>query len=279
MYLSLSAYGGVTTRQALETIAAAGIHQVELAIGVKPDAEVTPAIRDFQQQGMVFRAHHAFVWDSSHRPFNLARAIDRNYFQRMIEWLAIQGIEAYSVHPGSYGRDKTAAWQQLLENLGWLQHLCEQHSIALGVETMYPGGERNFLGDLPEIMELRRLMPTLRWVLDLSHLNLWPIRKYPSYGIESCADPESLGMSDRLATLVELAPHLLEIHISDNDGRQDRHQAISDRTWWLPFQHLWPAHIPYVLETRLNRQSPMMLSHEYQRVQGYRPPSFWAVKD
>jgi hypothetical protein len=51
MYLSLSAYGGVTTREALETSAAAGIHQVELAIGVKPDVEVTTAVRDFQQQG------------------------------------------------------------------------------------------------------------------------------------------------------------------------------------------------------------------------------------
>jgi sugar phosphate isomerase/epimerase len=220
MYLSLSAYGGVTTRQALEAIAAAGIHQVELAIGVKPNAEVTTAIRDFQQQGMVFRAHHAFVWESSHRPFNLARAIDRDYFQRMIEWLAIHRINAYSVHPGSYGRDKAAAWQQLLENLDWLQDLCEQHSIALGVETMYPGGEHNFLGDLPEIRELRRLMPTLRWVLDLSHLNLWPIREYPSYGIKPCPDPEASVLSDRLATIMELVPHLLEIHISDNDGRQ-----------------------------------------------------------
>jgi hypothetical protein len=38
------------TKQALETISA-GIHQVELAIGVKPDVEVTTAVRDFQQQG------------------------------------------------------------------------------------------------------------------------------------------------------------------------------------------------------------------------------------
>jgi hypothetical protein len=67
----------------------------------------------------------------------------------------------------------------------------------------------------------------------------------------------------------ELAPHLLEIHLSDNDGLLDHHRSITNRTWWLPWQHLWPAHIPYVLETRLNRQSPAMLSQEYQRVQSY----------
>jgi hypothetical protein len=61
----------------------------------------------------------------------------------------------------------------------------------------------------------------------------------------------------------------LEIHISDNDGFADQHRAISDRTWWLPWQHLWPAHVPYVLETRLNRMSAEALSQEYQRVQSY----------
>jgi sugar phosphate isomerase/epimerase len=253
MYLSLSAYGGVTTKKALETIAAAGIQQVELAIGVRPTPDIIATIHEFQQQGMVFRAHHAFLWEAGHHPFNLAQVIDRGYFQRMIEWLASCGIQAYSVHPGSYDIDRSTAWQQMLQNLEWLQHLCKQQGINLGVETMYPGRERNFLGSLPEIMELRQLMPTLQWVLDLSHLNLWPNDQ----------------LLNRLLVIEELAPHLLEIHLSDNDGLLDQHRAITDRTWWLPWQHLWPAHIPYVLETRLNRQSSAMLSQEYQRVQSY----------
>jgi sugar phosphate isomerase/epimerase len=253
MYLSLSAYGGVTTKKALETIAAAGIRQVELAIGVRPDPNIMATIHEFQQQGMVFRAHHAFVWESHHCPFNLAQLNDHSYFQRMIEWLANCGIKAYSVHPGSYGVDRSAGWQQMLQNLEWLQNLCKQQGIILGVETMYPGREGNFLGNLPEIMELRRLMPTLQWVLDLSHLNLWP----------------SDQLLDRLLVIEELAPHLLEIHLSDNDGLLDQHRAITDRTWWLPWQHLWPAYTPYVLETRLNRKSSTMLSQEYQRVQSY----------
>jgi sugar phosphate isomerase/epimerase len=251
MYLSLSSYGGVTTRQALETIAAAGIHNVELAIGVRPDPGITATIHDFQHQGMVFRAHHAFLWESSHCPFNLSRPINHGYFERMVRWLATCGIDAYSVHPGSYGRERTAAWQQLLHNLQWLQHLCQQQGIVLAVETMYPGRENNFLGSLSEIIELRQQLPTLQWVLDLSHLNLWPTEQF----------------ADRLETIERLASHLLEIHISDNDGLQDRHGAITDRTWWLPWRHLWPSTVPYVLETRLNRQSPAMLRKEYQRIE------------
>jgi sugar phosphate isomerase/epimerase len=261
MYLSLSAYGGVTTRTALETIAAAGIDRVELAIGVQPEVGISKTIREFQQRGMIFRAHHAFLWEACHRPFNLAREIDRDYLQRMVEWLAKCGIQAYSVHPGSNDLvrkafplgNRSAAWQQMLQNLAWLQDLCHQQGITLGVETMYPGRERNFLGSLLEIRELRRLMPTLQWVLDLSHLNLWPQDRW----------------LDRLEVIAELAPCLLEIHLSDNDGRWDRHQQITDQTWWLPWQHLWPDGVPYVLETRLNRQSSVMLSQEYQRVQSY----------
>ena len=96
-------------------------------------------------------------------------------------------------------------------------------------------------------------MPTLQWVLDLSHLNLWP----------------SDQLLNRLLVMEELAPHLLEIHLSDNDGLSDQHRVITDQTWWLPWQHLWPTHVPYILETRLNRCSSAMLIQEYQRVQSY----------
>jgi sugar phosphate isomerase/epimerase len=102
IYLSLSACGGISTRQALAYINAAGIKHVELAIGVKPDRDSATAITESQASGTTFRAHHAFVWEASHRPFNLARKLDRDYFRRAIEWLAQISVTAYSVHPGSY---------------------------------------------------------------------------------------------------------------------------------------------------------------------------------
>lgn len=250
VYLSLSACGGISTRQALTHIAAAGIKHVELAIGVKPDADAAVAVAEFQAAGTVFRAHHAFVWESCHRPFNLAKQLDRDYWLRAIAWLARMSVSAYSVHPGSYTDRPEVAWELFLTNLNWLRELCASYQIELGVETMYPIRDENrryLLADLESIVNLQRLMPDLKWVLDLSHLNMWS--EY------------------RLEAIDLLRDSLLEIHISDNDGRRDLHTAISERTWWLPYLEMLPRSVPYVLETRLQSSgSAADIATEYQRI-------------
>jgi sugar phosphate isomerase/epimerase len=258
LYLSLSAYGGVSTRQALTTIAAAGIQSVELAIGVKPDMDAIAAIHEFQAQGMSFRAHHAFVWGASHCPFNLAKMVDRVYLQSMVNWLSQMGITAYSVHPGSYDPvDRAGAWCCFFDNLSWLEQCCQTHGISLAVETMYPirdgSGRRYFLDNLESIERLCEAMPELLWVLDLAHLNIWPERQF----------------EQRLQVIELLYDRLLEIHISDNDGLHDIHTTITDQTWWLLLRERLPRSVPYVLESRLNRYSVLSLQAEYQRVQTY----------
>jgi sugar phosphate isomerase/epimerase len=257
-YLSLSVCGGLSTRQALAYINAAGIKHVELAIGVKPDADSVTAITESQLSGTIFRAHHAFVWETSHRPFNLAKNIDRDYFQRAIEWLEKISVTAYSVHPGSYTDRSEAAWEIFLTNLAWLKTECLSHKIELGVETMYPTYNENrryFLDDLDSIKRLKAIFPDLKWVLDLAHLNLWRL-------------PDgTLARTDRLEAIYLLKDRLLEIHLSDNDGRRDLHTAISEKTWWLPHLELLPVSVPYVLETRLGSiRSFHSIANEYQRV-------------
>lgn len=250
IYLSLSACGGISTRQALAYINAVGIKHVELAIGVKPDPDSATAIAQSQASGTTFRAHHAFVWEGSHRPFNLATKLDRDYFRRAIEWLAKISVTAYSVHPGSYTDCSKAAWEIFLTNLEWLKAECLSHKIELGVETMYPiynENRRYFLDDLDSIEQLKAIFPDLKWVLDLAHLNLW--------------------RSDRLEAIYLLKDRLLEIHLSDNDGRRDLHTAISEQTWWLPHLEILPVSVPYVLETRLGSiRSFHSIANEYQRV-------------
>jgi sugar phosphate isomerase/epimerase len=259
LYLSLSAYGGVSTRQALSAIAAAGIRHVELAIGVKPDADVAQSIQDCRSDGMMFRAHHAFVWAGVHHPFNLAQPVDLAYLQGMVDWLIQMGITDYSVHPGSYRNhnDRGAAWEQFLTNLKWLHQLCQSRGITLAVETMYPTSGRQsqhyFLDCLSSIDRLQQAMPDLKWVLDLSHLNIWPRDRW----------------DERLQVIDQLTDSLLEIHVSDNDGERDIHTAITDHTWWLPWRDQLPRSVPYVLETRLNHQSAQAVQREYQRVQFY----------
>ena len=262
LYLSLSAYGSVSTRQALTVFAEAGVQKVELAIGVKPDADASIAIQTSRQQGMQFRAHHAFVWQSQHRPFNLALPLKMDHFERMADWLAEQAITAYSVHPGHYRGDSRsgrlrqpeAAWQLFLANLEKLDAIFKQRQIELAVETMYDSskesGQRYFLDSLDSIKALRSTMPDLKWVLDLSHLNIgWDDR-----------------IEERLKVIDCIADRLSEIHISDNDGQRDLHARITDKTWWIPWRDRLPKGIPLVLETRLNHLPATAIRLEYERV-------------
>jgi sugar phosphate isomerase/epimerase len=256
LYLSLSAYGGVSTRKALNVIAEAGIDRVELAIGVKPDPEIDLAVRDFQNQGMKFRAHHAFVWGEKHYPFNLARQLNWEYWKRKLDWLEMMGITAYSVHPGSYPKhgNRAIAWEFFLSNINRIGQLCQERGIEIGVETMYvtPDSQvdRYLLDTLDSMLMFRQAMPDIKWVLDLAHLNIWTQNN----------------LADRLQAISLIADRLLEIHISDNDGYQDIHSIITDRTWWLAWIDRLPSGVPFVLESRLNRLSAGDLQSEYQRI-------------
>jgi hypothetical protein len=59
---------------------------------------------------------------------------------------------------------------------------------------------------------------------------------------------------------------LLEIHISDNNGRQDIHSRITDDTWWLSQITNFPTGVPLVLESRLNRLPVSVVQQEYERI-------------
>ncbi|AFY46065.1 xylose isomerase-like enzyme [Nostoc sp. PCC 7524] len=242
-YLSLSAYGGVSTREALTVFWEAGIRYVELAIGPKPDTDAVQAIQDFRQQGMVYRAHHAFVWGDRHYPFNLAQPQDWNYFQRLTDWLANNGITAYSVHGGHFPMDtnRAEAYATFLENVHCLHQQCLARGIVLGVETMYPtlptSGKENLLDNASEVAQFCQDAPEVKIVLDLAHLNIW----------------HHHSLQAKLQWLKLPPGRLLEIHISDNDGRHDIHSRITQKTWWVSQIAQFPTGVPFVLESRLNR--------------------------
>ena len=255
LYLSLSAYGGVTTREALTTFWQAGIRHVELAIGPKPDADASLAIRDFQQLGMVYRAHHAFVWESYHTPFNLAERFDYEHFVKLTDWLADYGITAYSVHGGNYRNDsKIDAYAKFIENIYKLHLLCQERDIILGVETMYampPGSpSQNLLDNSEDIKQFCKDAKEIKLVVDLAHLNIW----------------HRNSIEEKLEILKILPQDILEIHISDNDGMRDIHSPITDKTWWLPWIEMVPVEVPLVLESRMNRLQPQEINSTYNEV-------------
>ncbi|GAP97973.1 sugar phosphate isomerase/epimerase family protein [Leptolyngbya sp. NIES-2104] len=255
LWISLSTYGGVTTRTALDVLWAAGIRQVELAIGVRPSMDTIAVLQHYQQLGMQYRAHHAIVWQE-HRSFNLAEQFDLDYFERLTDWLAAMQISAYSVHAGRIDAENSDAQiAQFFEHLAQLAQLCRDRCIRLGVETMYPTlldhPQRYFMQNRAEIEQFLTVMPNVDLVIDLAHLNLW----------HDCS------ISEKLQVLQSAKNRLLELHISDNDGIRDNHTQISETTWWLPYVAYAPIDIPIVLESRMNGQTVEQVHQQVQRVQ------------
>ena len=93
-----------------------------------------------------------------------------------------------------------------------------------------------------------RDLPALKLVVDLAHLNLWP-------------DPTAT----QKLSLLQQPERLLEIHLSDNDGRRDSHTIITAQTWWVPFVNCLPA-VPLVLESRMSACTVEALREEYRPV-------------
>ncbi|MCU0565663.1 MAG: sugar phosphate isomerase/epimerase [Oculatellaceae cyanobacterium Prado106] len=258
LWLSLSAYGGLSTRRILETYQTAGIRFVELAIGPKPDPDTAEAIAAYRQCGFQYRAHHAFVWGDRHSPFNLSDdRIDWSSLQARIDWMATLGITAYSVHAGHYAwdGDRTLAYERFLQNLERLHFECYSAGITLGVETMYSPAEprpyRYLLDSVESIHDFLQTLPAIKLVLDLAHLNI-------GYGNER---------STLLSMLFAESDRLLEIHLSDNDGKQDLHSKITPETWWIPWCNSLPKQIPLILESRMNRKGSSFLRQEVERIQ------------
>ncbi len=256
VWVSLSTYGGVTTKDALSVFWEAGMRQVELAIGVKPSPNTTAILRHYQDQGMKYRAHHAIVWEE-HRPFNLAQSLNVPYFERLTDWLAMMNIQAYSVHAGSYppAGNRSIAWFTFLENLACLLQLCRDRRIRLGVETMYPAlageGKQYFLQDAPEVDQVLHALPELGLVVDMAHLNLW----------------QHTPVEVKLNLLQQYSHRLLEVHVSDNDGHRDSHTPIHKHTWWVSHAALMPPDVPVVLESRMNHQSGAQVKHHCEYLQ------------
>ena len=275
LWVSLSAYGGVTTLQALSVLWAAGIRQVELAIGVKPSPDTVEVLRHYQQQGMQYRAHHAFVWIGQ-RSFNLAQSFDASYFERLTDWLVTMDITAYSVHAGSFSPsdDPKAAYARFLQNVEQLGQLCSDRGIRLGVETMYPpeldSTSQYLLQNTAQVEQLLQDLPHVELEVDMAHLNIWKKETIPEklQLLELACDSDSEALASlRGSALPPTAARLLEIHISDNDSYRDSHTAISDRTWWVPYAATFPPLVPLVLESRMNRQSALAVRQQIEVTQ------------
>lgn len=153
------------------------------------------------------------LWDVS-----TFSADTRHYYRALADRMLRLGANVFSVHAG-YLRHCTQ--KEFWENLKRLRddiHTCTQGRVEIAVEGLYPCAQRpQHIGTWNEYEQLLR--QDIPFALDLSHLKIVGSR-------------EKIWNSDLVLEMMS-SPLCVEIHVSDNDGRSDRHATVQTHPqWW-----------------------------------------------
>jgi hypothetical protein len=150
----------------------------------------------------------------------------RGYFARLAQLHKRLGASAYTAHAG---RRANCSLQGLADAV----KRCEELFDALvGVEGLYPDDANTWLVSCWHEYEWL-LGCGCRYALDLSHLKIVATRE---------------GRRDDLVAALLSSPSLLEVHVSDNDGRRDAHDVTDASAWWFEFLELVPPGIAIFTE-------------------------------
>lgn len=135
----------------------------------------------------------------------------RRYFHRLRALCGYMRAPAYTLHAGR------RAHASLADMLDQVKDLEQWFGIPVGVEGLYPGKDW-LLATWDEYAEL--LKHDVRFAIDLSHLNIVAHR--------------ARVRNDGLVKDLLASPNCIEVHVSANDGRADRHFRLdaSKRPWW-----------------------------------------------
>ena len=141
------------------------------------------------------------------------------YFERLAQLSQRLHAPAYTLHAGSR---VTASLDSLP---GFIARLSDLFGIPVGIEGLYPNpGNTHLIATWAEYQWL--LESGMPYAIDLSHLNIVATRL-------RCI--ETMLVQELLSS-----PCCIEVHLSGNDGRRDRHERLcNDRPWW------WPLFIQY----------------------------------
>jgi len=150
----------------------------------------------------------------SHRMLDASTLSDetRPYFDALADRSRRLGAKAYSLHAGHQAHSSLTkmldAARRLQEHFG---------DIVVAVEGLYPNRRH------PQLMDCWADYETV-WragvpmAIDLSHLKI-------------VADAERSCDHGLVRDLLSAAT-TVEVHLSDNDGRSDQHQVLSETPWW-----------------------------------------------
>jgi sugar phosphate isomerase/epimerase len=253
LYFSNSAYGGLTLEECLAAIELAGINQVELSVGTFTDENTPALLRSYIDKGFKMIPHHNSPINGKSNFVNLCDRVPTEYFEQVFKFCNQAGSSSYSIHGGHYSPEKinaTKAYEVFSENYAVASKLAEKFGVLLSLETAYPtiNGNKYVVESEDGIKQFAKDFPESGLVLDFAHVK---IQMQSGYAKKSVID-----------FLLE-SKMLTEVHISENDGRTDRHTPVLKNSyfWSIVRQR---TDVPVVIEGKLNKLGYEALRDNYK---------------
>jgi hypothetical protein len=240
LYFSVSAIPGFPIQESFDLLRAAGISNIEVSVGTKPGDDSNGALQREIDNGVNLLWHHNIPIDNRYNFINLCEKFDERLFRQIFQWCNRSRAKHFSVHGGLYNPDlisHSKAMDKFANNYGKVVSLAKAFGIKMGIETAYPtlNGSKYVLDSEEDIKTFVSMFPETGLVLDFAHVK---IQKNFKTAEESLID------------FMLASENLIELHISENDGRSDSHTRIlRESKFWDRVKSR--AELPIVIEGKL----------------------------
>lgn len=220
----------------------------EIASGHQTDHETQKQIEHLLSKNKTILLHNYAFQEKNNLMINLChpdkevRSQVEAYIKQMIHLTKNFGQDYYSIHGGFYsmrqGFDRRKEQRIFLNALENIMAYAENKKVYIGVENHVveaKNKEKLYLYNCEEFQEMFREIksPYLKMHLDVGHLKV----SSEVYGFKAFDFIQMF--SDKIMT----------VHIHDNDGVCDKHDAFSEDAYFLPYLKGLKGLLHVVLET------------------------------
>lgn len=240
LYFSVSAIPGFDIQESFNLLREAGISNIEVSVGTKPGDDSNGVLQREIDNGANLLWHHNIPIDNKYNFINLCEKFDERLFRKIFQWCQRSGARHFSVHGGLYNPEfmsRSKAMSKFADNYQMSVNLGKEYGIKMGIETAYPtlNGSKYVLDSEEDIKTFVSMFPETGLVLDFAHVK---IQKNFDKAKESLVD------------FMLAHPNLMEVHISDNDGKRDSHTPVTKSLYfWDKLKSR--KDVPIVIEGKL----------------------------
>ncbi|HID11478.1 MAG TPA: sugar phosphate isomerase/epimerase [Candidatus Latescibacteria bacterium] len=221
-----------------------GYLEVKCEPGLLYPREISPAkkveLKKALQEHEVTPTVHASFYDINLASLNpLIREASARQLLECIKLAHDLGAEIVVVHPGELPGDYPEdclplSRENFIEGLQGALELAEELGVTIALENKARGRNRGLIHSPKEHLDLIEALdsPNCRVAFDVGHAH--------TFGL------------DLIGYLERVLPHLVEVHLHDNDGSMDYHRPLGGGT--IEFEPLllalsqWGYHGPLILE-------------------------------